>query len=92
MTPKISKKVWTLQAREALNEILNYRYKEIPSARKIVRRDIISSSKKITFPKQYQSDDIYPKYRRIIVRDYKILYKEIGNTSYIMNVVCIKAK
>lgn len=92
MAQKITKIVWTRQAREALNEILDYRYKEVPSARKIVRKDIISSSKQITFPKQYQSDDIYPKYRRIIVRDYKLLYKEVGDTSYIMNVVCTRAK
>ena len=56
MAQKITKIVWTRQAREALNEILDYRYKEVPSARKIVRKDIISSSKQITFPKQYQSD------------------------------------
>lgn len=92
MSQKTCKIVWTRQAREALNEILDYRYKEIPIARKIVREDIITSSKQITFPEQYQRDDIYPKYRRIIVRDYKLLYKEEKETFYIMNVVCTKAK
>lgn len=62
MSQKTTKIVWTRQAREALNEILDYRYKEIPIARKIVREDIITSSKQITFPEQYQRDDIYPKY------------------------------
>jgi hypothetical protein len=55
--------VWTLQARQALKEILDYRYSDIPEARKIVRKDIIASSKNIIFIEQYQKDDISPKYR-----------------------------
>ncbi|MBC8754267.1 hypothetical protein H2O64_06255 [Kordia sp. YSTF-M3] len=92
MAEKVSKIVWTRQAREALTSILDYRYKNIPSARKIIRNDIISSSKEIVFIMQFQEDDIYPKYRRIIVRDYKVLYTEKKGTIYIMNVVCTKTK
>lgn len=88
MNEKVVKVVWTRQAREALTEILDYRYKKKSTARKIVRKDIITSSKEIVFTKQYQVDDIYPKYRRIIVRDYKLLYKEENNIVFIMNVVC----
>jgi hypothetical protein len=33
-----------------------------------------------------------PEYRRIIVRDYKILYNEKDLKAYIMNVVCTKAQ
>lgn len=88
MIEKVAKVVWTRQARESLNAILDYRYKDIPEARKIVRKDIIKGSKEIVFTKQFQKDDIYPQYRRIIVRDYKILYKEDMNYVYIMNVVC----
>lgn len=43
---KITQVVWTRQARESLNAILDYRYKEIPSARKIVRKDIVDASKR----------------------------------------------
>lgn len=85
MSPKIVKIVWTRQARESLNSILDYRYKEIPSARKIVRKDIINSSKEIVFKEQYQTDDILSEYRRIIIRDYKILYKEQKKIAYILN-------
>ncbi|MDO6814025.1 type II toxin-antitoxin system RelE/ParE family toxin [Tenacibaculum soleae] len=91
MTKKILQTVWTRQARESLNAILDFRYKEIPSARKIVRKDIISSSKKIVFAEQYQKDEIFPQYRRIIVRDYKVLYKEDKNIAYILNVICTRA-
>lgn len=87
----MDKVVWTRQARVALNEILDYRYGSIPIARKIVRNDIISASIGIVFPQQYRRDDIFPEYRMIIVRDYKILYKAEGTHIFIMNVVCTKA-
>lgn len=91
MSDKRIQVVWTRQARESLNAILAYRYKDIPSAKKIIRKDIINASKKIVFAEQYQKDEIFPQYNRIIVRDYKILYKEISGIAYILNVICTKA-
>ena len=92
MTDKVIKIVWTRQARESLNEILDYRYKDIPNARNIIKKDVIKASKEIVFLKQFQKDEIYPQYRRIIVRDYKVLYKEGVDMIYIMNVVCTRGK
>ncbi|MDG5490586.1 type II toxin-antitoxin system RelE/ParE family toxin [Psychroserpens sp. SPM9] len=92
MADKIKNVVWTRQARESLNAILDYRYRDIPTARKIVRKDIITSSKEIVFAEQFQKDEIFPEYRRIVVRDYKVLYKMDNSTAYILNVVCTKAK
>lgn len=92
MPDKVTKTVWTRQARESLNAILDYRYKDIPSARKIVLSDIINSLQKLIFPLQFQEDDIYPQYRRIVVRDHKVLYKEQKGVVYVMNVVCAKSK
>ncbi|MBC9795862.1 type II toxin-antitoxin system RelE/ParE family toxin [Sinomicrobium weinanense] len=91
MARKITQVVWTRQARESLNAILDYRYKDIPTARRIVRKDIIGASKEIVFAEQYQRDEIFQEYRRIIVRDYKILYKEQKGVVYILNVICTKA-
>lgn len=91
MSDKITHVFWTRQARESLNAILDYRYKEIPLARKIVRKDIIDESKQIVFEQEYQKDEIFPKYRRIIVRDYKVLYKEQKGIAYILNIVCTRA-
>jgi plasmid stabilization system protein ParE len=91
MSKKVAKVVWTRQAREALTTILDYRYKNISAARKIVRSDIINSSTQLIFATQFQKDDIYPQYRRIIVRDYKVLYKELKGIVYIMNVACTKS-
>ena len=90
MNEKISNVVWTKQARIALNDILDYRYQNAKSARRILRKDIINASRDIVFAKQFQKDDIYPKYRRIIVRDYKLLYREQNSIVFIMNVVCTK--
>lgn len=54
---------------------------------KNVTSDILQSPKAIYFTKQYQLDDINPDYRRIVVRDYKVLYKERNNTIQIMDVI-----
>ena len=83
---------WTRQAYESLQQILDYRYKDIPHARKIVETDIIKASKNIVFVAQFQRDDVFPEYRKITVRDYKLLYTERKGVVYIMNVVCMKAK
>ena len=92
MSNNISKVVWTRQAQESLKSILEYRYSKIPSAKKIVRKDIIKASKEIKFPEQFQKDTILPEYRRIIVRDYKLIYSFDKTIIYILNVVCTKAK
>ena len=92
MTVKIKRIVWVRQAREALSEILDYRYSSIPTAYEIVRKEIINASKSIVFSEQYQQDEIFSEYRRIIVRDYKILYKEKEGIVYILNIVCTRAE
>jgi len=56
------------------------------------RTEIITASKKIVFATQYQENEVYSQYRKIIIRDYKILYKKLENKIYIMNVICLLAK
>ena len=58
MTEKVQRIVWVLQAREALTEILEYRYSKIPAAYEIVKREIINASKNIVFSEQYQQDGL----------------------------------
>lgn len=36
----------------------------------------MNAAKKINFSEQFQRDEIESEYRRIIIRDYKLLYKE----------------
>lgn len=67
---------WSNNAKSTLKEIYQY-YKELsPQGAKNVRKDLLEAPKTIHFSKQYQVDEINPLYRRIIVRDFKLLYTE----------------
>jgi addiction module RelE/StbE family toxin len=79
--------IWSRQAKEALKSIYDY-YKErsLQGARNVMA-DLLQSPKTVHFSKQYQVDDINPKYRRIVVRDYKVLYKEDNGTIQVMDIV-----
>ena len=57
---------------------------------KNVRADIVRSPKSIKFAKQYQIDDVNPLYRRIIVRDYKVLYTEDIKGINVIDIVSTK--
>lgn len=87
---KITKVEWTDTAKTALRNVYNFPavYSE-QSAENIVN-DIIDTADAITFAKQYQVDDINPIYRRIVVRNYKVLYKVHQKTVSIMNIVSTK--
>jgi len=82
--PKI---IWSKQARESLKDIYDYYKDKSVQGAKNVRSDLINAPKKIIFARQYQIDEINPKYRRIVVRDYKLLYKETGNTIVVMDII-----
>lgn len=51
-----------------------------------VRRDLAESPKSIRYAKQHQLDDINPKYRRIVVRDFKVLYTERKGVIQVMDI------
>ncbi|WP_125722929.1 type II toxin-antitoxin system RelE/ParE family toxin [Flavobacterium ustbae] len=68
------KVVWTHTAKNHLRTIFNfYKEKSIQGANNI-KNEILDATKKIHFAEQYQKDEIEPEYRRIIIRDYKILF------------------
>jgi plasmid stabilization system protein ParE len=82
------KVIWTTQAKQDLRKVYEYWKKKSEQGAKNVRSDILKSPKTIYYSKQYQVDDINPKYRRIVVRSfYKVLYREVKNTIYIMGVI-----
>ena len=79
---------WTTQAKNDLKNIYEFWKKKSVQGAKNVRSDILKSPKTIYYAKQYQIDDINPNYRRIVVRtNYKVLYREIKNTIYIMGII-----
>ncbi|MEM9337166.1 MAG: type II toxin-antitoxin system RelE/ParE family toxin [Bacteroidota bacterium] len=69
--------VWSIAAKKSLKAIYDYHKNKSPQGAKNVRTDLLNAPKKIIFANQYQEDEINPKYRRIIVRHYKVLY--LGN-------------
>lgn len=79
--------IWTKQARTAVKNIYNFYKEKSLQGAKNVKSDLLQSPKAIRYSKQYQLDDINPNYRRRIVRDYKILYKEKENIIQIMDVI-----
>jgi len=80
--------VWTSQAKQDLKNVYEYWKKKSVQGAKNVRSDILKSPKTIYCAKQYQVDDINPKYRRIVVRTYyKVLYRETKNTIYVTGVI-----
>ncbi len=82
--------VWTNQAKESLKKIYNYyKDKSLQGAKK-VKNDILQSPKTIYYSKQYQIDEINPKYRRIVVRDFKVLYKESNEKIEVIDIVNTK--
>jgi addiction module RelE/StbE family toxin len=68
--------LWDNQAKADLKLIFEFiKLKSLQGAKNVIR-DIVAQSKDIHFVKQYQVDEFLGEpYRRMIVRDYKIIYK-----------------
>ncbi len=80
--------IWTTLAKQDLKNIYEYWKTKSAQGAKNVRSDILKSPKTVHFAKQYQVDDINPKYRRIVVRsNYKILYRVNEDTIFIMGII-----
>ena len=73
--------VWDNQAKADLKLIFEFiKLKSIRGARTVIR-DIVIQSKSLHFIEQYQVDEILGEpYRRMFVRNYKIIYKMGSNT------------
>ena len=71
--------VWTFEAENDLDDIYEF-YLQVSDeiALKIIS-EIILETDKIVFLEEFQVDEINSKYRRIIVRHFKILYRVVSN-------------
>lgn len=68
--------LWDNQAKADLKLIFDFLQLKSPQGAKKVINDIVNQSKNIHFASQYQVDEFLGEpYRRMIVRDYKIIYK-----------------
>ena len=82
--------IWADEAKKALKFIhAYYKKKSVQGANNVIR-DLLEAPKTIRFSKQYQLDDINPEYRRIIVRDYKVLYIEKKKEIQVMAIISTK--
>jgi plasmid stabilization system protein ParE len=72
---------WDNAAKADLKLIFEFiKIKSIQGAKNVVK-DIVIQSKNIHYPEQYQFDEILGEpYRRMVVRDYKIIYKVHSDT------------
>ncbi len=82
--------IWSKQASNSLKHIYEYYKERSPQGAKKVRAELLNAPKKIVFSQQYQQDEINPKYRRIIVRDYKVLYLEKDNIISVIDIISTK--
>lgn len=68
--------LWDIQAKADLKLIFEFIKLKSPQGAKNVISDMVARSKNIYFVEQYQVDEFLGEpYRRMIVRDYKIIYK-----------------
>ena len=73
--------LWDDQAKEDLKLIFDFiKIKSLQGAKNVIN-DIVKQSKSIHYTEQYQVDEILGEpYRRMIVRDFKIIYKVHSET------------
>ncbi|SFD80045.1 type II toxin-antitoxin system RelE/ParE family toxin [Flavobacterium phragmitis] len=84
------KVVWTNTAKNQLRTIFNYYKEKSEQGANNIKNEILNSTKNIRFSEQYQKDEIEPEYRRIIVKDFKILYLVEGEVIYISKIFSTK--
>ncbi len=79
--------IWSNQAIESLRAIYDYYKDKSLQGAENVKNDLLKAPRKMVFSGQYQIDEINPKYRRIVVRDYKLLYQEEKGVIQIIDII-----
>ncbi|OXE99121.1 plasmid stabilization system protein ParE [Flavobacterium araucananum] len=87
---EVKKIIWTSEAKNQLKTIFNYYKERSVQGANNLKNDILEVTGKVHFREQYQKDEIEPEYRKIIIRNYKILYREEDLIVYIIKVISIK--
>jgi addiction module RelE/StbE family toxin len=78
---------WTYHAKQDLKDIYIYLKENVSIViAKKIRNEIYQSPTEITFPEQFQLDGYRFDCRRIIIRDYKILYCIKDDAIYVVRV------
>ena len=77
---------WSFAAEKSLKHIFDFYAEKSESAAFKIINEIIEHAESISFYHQYQQDDIVEKYRRMIIRHYKIIYRSDKSSIYIIEV------
>ena len=81
---------WTEKAAEALEDVYAFYFERSETVATKVVAAIIEKAESISFPEQYQVDEIDPNCRRMFLGDYRILYRVEGTTVHIVDILCTK--
>jgi plasmid stabilization system protein ParE len=79
--------IWSNQAKLALKDIFDYYKDKSLKTAKNIKSELLNSPKTVLFSRQYQIDDINPKFRRIVVRHYKVLYQERNGIIEVIDII-----
>jgi len=74
------KLIWSEEAIDDLRRIyaITFKFTKSRAGAQAVKRDILDTAKTVVFAKQHQADEFLGEpYRRMIVRQYRIVYKEM---------------
>lgn len=82
--------VWSKTALNSLQSIYEFHVINSKTSEENIISEVYNAPDSIAFPYQYQIDPIYSNYRRIIVRDYKILYEYLYNVINIVDIISSK--
>lgn len=83
---KTFKVVWSVTSKKDLKNIYKFIEKKSVQGAKNVISDIKKAPKNIRFPEQTEVEEYYPECRRIVVRDYKVLY-QVDKSKKVLNVI-----
>lgn len=78
--------IWSEEAANDLENIYNYYLVLSPQGAVNIVNDILEGVDSITLPGMYRQDEFNSKYRRVIARHYKILYRLEGNAIFIARI------
>tara|TARA_B100000780_G_scaffold204128_1_gene144960 strand:+ start:397 stop:693 length:297 start_codon:yes stop_codon:yes gene_type:complete len=66
---------WSEKSTNDLRTIFDFYNSKSHAAATTIVTEIIDQVESIRFSKQFQKDELNPKYRRLIVRHFKVLYR-----------------
>lgn len=77
---------WATQAEADIDAIYSWLFERSPVAAAKVVGEIFDAAESVVFGGQYQGEELVPETRRMVVRNYKIIYTTYGTNLYIIRI------